>query len=148
MNFDQALDTEIEKLKELNKNKDDYVLGIVADNKHIVIDMNTEDQLFVRGVNSKGVPISDYAPYHPITLQKKREKGQPTDRVTLRDTEAFHGGFTLNRNRNEIQISSRDQKTLDLTKKYGKDIFGLIDENIDEISIYYVQPELLKLIKP
>jgi hypothetical protein len=50
-----------------------------------IIDANAEEQLFEQGINRLGVDIMDYRPYTPLTIAIKEEKGQPTNRVTLRD---------------------------------------------------------------
>lgn len=55
--------------------------------------MNAEEQLFEQGINRLGVDIMDYAPYSPLTIAIKEEKGQPTNRVTLRDTGDFEASF-------------------------------------------------------
>ena len=63
-----------------------YIQQIIWDNDAYIVDMNAEEQLFEQGINRLGVDIMDYAPYSPLTIAIKEEKGQPTNRVTLRDT--------------------------------------------------------------
>ena len=61
------------------------IQSIILENEYVITDMNSEDQLYEQGVNRLGVNIMDYAPYSPLTIEIKKEKGQPYNRVTLRD---------------------------------------------------------------
>ena len=72
-----------------------YIQQIIWDNDAYIIDMNAEEQLFEQGINRLGVEISDYAPYSPVTIAIKEAKGQPTNRVTLRDEGDFESSFFL-----------------------------------------------------
>lgn len=70
-----------------------YIQQIIWDNDAYIVDMNAEEQLVEQGINRLGVDIMDYAPYSPLTIAIKEEKGQPTNRVTLRDTGDFEASF-------------------------------------------------------
>ena len=63
---------------------------IVRDKEDVIVSAIADDQLYRRGINGRGEKIMDYMPYAPKTIQNKKRKGQPTTRVTLRDTGAFH----------------------------------------------------------
>ena len=87
-------------LKRVVKFNDELTSGrlvqkIIWDNEAYIIDMNAEEQLFEQGVNRLGVSIMDYAPYSPVTIAIKEAKGQPTNRVTLRDEGDFQSSFYL-----------------------------------------------------
>ena len=69
------------------------IQDIIWKNEAYIVDMNAEEQLFEQGINRLGVDISDYAPYSPVTIEIKRLKGQPTNRVTLRDEGDFESSF-------------------------------------------------------
>lgn len=84
---------------------------------------NTEAQLYQRGVDSTGRPVKP--PYTPYTVQLKRQKGQPTDRVTLRDTGDFHDSFEVLWLLEGFLISATDWKSTMLGNMYGEAIFGL-----------------------
>lgn len=79
----------INALRDFRQRKDFYVLECVRENEAVVIDANAEEQLFERGENRLGVSIADYQPYSPVTVEEKRLRGQPYNRVTLRDTGRF-----------------------------------------------------------
>ena len=90
-----------------------------------VLDMERE-RLF-SGSNADGSAIKPA--YTPVTVLIKKKKGQPADRVTLFDTGAFHGAFTMERKGDTVLFSSSDSKTEKLVDKYGEGIFGLNEEN-------------------
>lgn len=123
-----------------------YVRSIVEDNDAWIVDMNAEGQLYEEGRNSLGVDIMDYMPYTPYTIEIKRMKGQPTDRVTLRDTGDFESSFYITTNATEFEICASDAKTAKLIKKYGREILGLTDENIERLIEDYIRPGLLDKI--
>jgi hypothetical protein len=145
--FIKALDEKIEKMKYLNDHVEEMVVEVLVDNQHIIIDMNAEEQLFIRGVDSDNVPLMKEHPYSPYTVQIKKQKGQPTNRVTTRDSGDFHDSFKLKKSKTSVLITATDEKTFDLTMKYGDAIFGLIPENFNEVQIHYVKPEILKRLR-
>jgi hypothetical protein len=145
--FIKKLDTKIKNLKKLNDGIESIVVEILVDNQHIILDMNTEDQLYIKGVDSDNVPIIKERPYTPFTVRIKKQKGQPTNRVTLRDEGDFHSSFKLKKSKTKVQITADDEKTFDLTMKYGDAIFGLIPENFEEVQIHYVRPEILERLR-
>ncbi|MBO9151927.1 hypothetical protein ACFOTA_06900 [Chitinophaga sp. GCM10012297] len=63
--------------------------------------------------------------YRPATKAIKRKKGQPTDRVTLKDTGFFHASLFLVVGQNDFGVVSTDRKGPWLVDKYGESIFGL-----------------------
>lgn len=124
-----------------------FIKRIVQENEAFIVDMNTEDQLYEKGVNNLGVSIDDFAPYANLTIEIKEVKGQPTDRVTLRDEGDFHSSFFLDIGDTQFEVKASDPKTGKLIKKYGRQILGLTQENIQELIDYYIKPGLEKDIK-
>lgn len=123
------------------------IQDIIYENEAYIIDMNAEVQLYEEGVNSLGVSISDYAPYSPITIQIKQEKGQPVNRVTLRDEGDFESSFYLEVSDKQFEIKAADFKTEKLIRNYGRQILGLTDENIKSLIWSYIYPDLLAITK-
>lgn len=70
--------------------------------------------------------------YSQTTIEIKQQKGQPTDRVTLKDTGDFYKGMTTVYSSVGITLTSSDSKTGKLTKKYGNEIFGLTPDNLSK----------------
>ena len=120
---------------------------IIKEHEAEIIDMNAQEQLFESGENSLGVSIASYAPYSPITIEIKKMKGQPTNRVTLRDEGDFESSFYLVISDNQFEIKASDWKTEELVKKYGSSILGLTKENIASLSWDYIYPELMDTLK-
>ena len=119
------------------------IQNIIWDNESYIVDLNAEEQLFEQGINRLGVEISDYAPYSPITIAIKEAKGQPTNRVTLRDEGDFESSLYLEVGDKQFEIKASDFKTEDLIKKYGRQILGLTDENISILIWKYIFPDLM-----
>lgn len=120
---------------------------IIQENEAAIIDMNAQEQLFESGENSLGVSIASYAPYTPITIEIKKMKGQPTNRVTLRDEGDFESSFYLVISDKQFEIKASDWKTEELVKKYGSNILGLTKENIASLTWDYIYPELMDTLK-
>lgn len=120
-----------------------FIARLIQEFEPEICDMNSENQLYERGVNNLGVEIMDYMPYRPKTIEIKEIKGQPTDRVTLRDEGDFHGSFFLQIYADKFEIRASDEKTEWLMKKYGRQILGLTPDNQAELAGEYIYPELL-----
>lgn len=97
----------------------------------------------LQGIDSRGKQILPlYAPY---TVQKKIAKGQPYNRVTLRDTGDFYESVYVEIFKNSFELEATDVKTKSLKLKYGKSILGLTDENIKQVA-KIIKPTLEKLL--
>lgn len=120
----------------------DIVRKAVEQNKSIAEDLNA-DQMN-SGLNSKNQPITPE--YTEFTKQIKRAKGQPTNRVTLRDEGDFHRSLFLESVSDGFSFSSNDPKAPDLAEKYGDDIFGLNGRSEEELS-EQIKDDLSVLLK-
>lgn len=142
----------INKLKQYSEDlqQGKYIAKVCMDNEDFITDLNANKQLFEEGENALGVKIDSYMPYSQVTIAIKHQKGQPVNRVTLRDTGAFEKSFIIHCDSKQIIIFARDPKTKKLSKKYGAEIFGLTSENKNLLiwsKIYpYLKNELLKLL--
>lgn len=105
------------------------------------------NQLYMRGINGEGVKIMDYQPYKESTIERKKRKGQPTTRVTLRDKGDFHEMIVPTIEGKYLKITSLDEKTNMLVDKYGKDIFTLTNDNLKRILDVHVRPILQKKLR-
>ena len=119
-----------------------YVRRAVQENTDKIVELNVE-QLYEYGINSLGISIDTYAPYSPYTIRVKNEKGQPTDRVTLRDTGDFHKSFEVVVGPVDFYITATDYKTDMLVERYGEKIFGLIPQNKIELAQKYLYPTVM-----
>jgi hypothetical protein len=140
------LDNMIDKLKKFQNNTSEIIKGIITANQSIIVDMNTQDQLFEKGIDNKGTKLDSYHPYRQSTIKIKQMKGQPTNRVTLRDTGEFQSSFYLDIKDDSFEIKASDRKTSELMRNYSPDIFGLTDQNMNEISEHYIKPKMIEIL--
>lgn len=120
--------------------------GCFTLNEKDIIALNTEKQLFTEGKNALGVSIASYEPYSDVTLTIKAQKGQPTDRVTLRDTQAFHNSFFIFADNKAAYFKATDKKAQKLYDRYGQ-IFGLTNESKNIVIWEMLYPMLMAELK-
>lgn len=135
------------RLRAFKDSLPDLLEDIIRDKEDVIVSAIADDQLYRRGINGRGEKIMDYMPYTPRTIQNKKRKGQPTTRVTLRDTGAFHGSMYVVFDSEGFYITASDEKTQDLVEKYGEEIFRLTDKNFTRIIRSHVRKELVKRLK-
>lgn len=107
-----------------------------------VLDMNTGQ--LMEGKTAADQPV--LPPYAPMTIFLKIAKGQSL-RVTLRDEGDFQEGFYMEAGSFPIKIRSKDWKEGKLVEKYGPDIFGLTQQNLEEVRKDIVLPSLIGYIR-
>jgi len=127
---------------ELYKTIDVLAIDAMQDSSDEAESLNRE-QLYEFGIKSTGELLP---PYSPFTVAYKRRKGQIYDHMTLKDTGAFHKSFKIKTDKDSIELFATDNKTEDLMKRYGRDIFGLTEGSKD---IYFskVRPVFFKKIR-
>lgn len=143
------LDDLLARVRYFNEGLDggSFLSGIMERNEDEILALNTEEQLYERGITSRGVRIDSYAPYSPLTIEIKKGLGQPYDRVTLRDTGAFERSFWLDFDHEKVWVEAFDAKTEELMAKYGDDILGFTDENIGKIVRQFVFPDIMEIAR-
>lgn len=100
-------------------------------------------QLKEQGIRPDG---SQLKPYHPLTVQYKREKGQEYRWRTLQDTGAFQSRMSLVIKGNEFTITSSDPKTSEIIAREG-DVFGLTSEHERKTWVEITRPYTIETIK-
>lgn len=104
------------------------------------------EQMYERGIDGLGEPIGEYT---EMTKQIKQSKGQRTDHMTLRDTEAFHSSIKIgNVTANQAEIDSEPIKSdgTNLLLKYGTDILEMTQESNERMSAALVD-EAVDVVK-
>lgn len=144
-----VIDVLLSRVKAFNEGLQEGTImqAIILDNEPYIVDMNAEAQLYEQGINRLGVSIADYQPYSAVTIEIKRAKGQPYDRVTLRDEGDFESSFFVTADNEKFEIKASDSKTEELVTRYSDYILGLTDENRATLAREYVLPDLLKKAK-
>lgn len=135
------------RLRAFKDNLPQLLEEVVRDKEDVIIAAIANDQLYRRGVNGLDVKIMDYEPYAISTIRRKQKKGQPTTRVTLKDTGEFYESMFVVFDDEGFYITSNDDKAKYLVKKYGKAIFRLTDKNLTRILRSHIRKELVKRIK-
>ena len=94
-----------------------------------ILDLNRLDQLFDKGIDSDGVIIGLYTPHTELLSGGKKKAGT---HFTFFDTGVFFSTFKLIPLKAGFRIQADGQKDDDnLFDKYGKNLVGLTQENID-----------------
>ena len=115
----------------------------VQEHSHIIIDKNT-DQLW-EGKNSKDVSLASIGgDYSPKTVEYKKLKGDPYDKVTLHDERDFVEDFFVEPVKSGWQNNSKDPKRDQLVEDWGEDIFGNTQQDEKEINDDYITPEMIE----
>lgn len=130
-------------------------LKVVTGNKSIqyeALRLNRQVQLYEKGVGVDGKSLRSVyargaAVYAPKTEYYKREKGQPINRVTLRDTGKFYNTFS-------VRVISNGEMFIDAdTLKDGKDLqdqFGQViglNEESKSVLREKAKPLILQYVK-
>lgn len=128
------------KVSLLNKDSVFVVVFNTPQVKNMVIEMNTRDQLYQKGVDSKGTPLEAIGgSYSDLTIQIKSEKGQRVDHVTLNDTGDFYRSWVVTVQAGRINITANTIKDVDdLQSRWGGDILGLTEESREKLTNYAV----------
>ncbi len=113
--------------------------------KEIALDIITDEQLFDKGIDGDGNKLP--LPYAPFTIDTKKALGQPTNRITLRDTRSFHDGFFGNISGDDIITGSSDSKSSELHKDWGQSISSMTKANTEKYARENVLPILQDSIK-
>lgn len=135
----------INEIGNVQRKINEIILEVVRDHEMEIIKLNVEDQLYDKGVDGNGNKLNP--PYAESTKVRKRKKGQPTNRVTLKDSGEFYKGFYLWYEEDGFSIQVDDIKTKYLVNRYGKDIAGLDRESMDKMRRMIGEKIIVKIQK-
>lgn len=134
----------IEQIKAFEDSVDQIILDLVKDREAAVIGLNAENQLFQSGQDGEGNELTPS--YAPVTVRRKKKKGHPFDRVTLRDTGNFHKSLTIEYGADWFKLGSNDAKRAYLERKYGEQIYGLTPANIEQLTVM-IRDQFIEIAK-
>ena len=131
----------IDNLELVIRNVPNQVERIIKENKEQVLDLNRENQLYERGIDSQGAKLLEYASF---TIEIKQLLRQPYDRTTLFYSGRFYEGFyyQFDEQNFTLEIFSNDEKSPKLVAKYGREIFGLDEQNKLYLNQSIIKPRL------
>lgn len=135
----------IEKLKKADKAYiTEQILRIVQEESNYVIDLNQSQLL--SGVDSKGNELKEYAVKGYAVFKNKLNPIPGFGIPDLKLTGAFQREMYLQFSSKgfPIEIFSRDEKTGKLVEQYGKDIFGVTKDNLENLRDH-LKPKISEL---
>lgn len=135
-----VIEAKIEAIRQWQKEAEERVIQQAQLFEPEILEMNTDAQLYDKGVDSMGKPVQPK--YTPFTVSLKMLKGQPTGRVTLRDEGDFYESFEILWLRTAFLLTATNWKTQKLVSKYGAAIFGLTTESVGELTDMLREPVL------
>ena len=147
----EALKKRLKRIEKINVNS---VMKKSLSGKSLqmdIISLNTDDQLYEKGIDSIGDQLGDYSPATiegvPGRFKGKIEKGQRYDHITLSDSGDFYRSWRFKNESNEFYfVANAIKEGTDLAQFYGKDILGLTNENIKQTA-EWVRPIFLNILR-
>lgn len=125
-----VIQAKIKVLQKFQGEVDKIVIQQLRPFESEILDLNVQEQLRMRGEDSEGNKLQEYT---ATTKAIKRAKGQITSHVTLEDTGDFHASFFVNFGPRYFAIGALDEKAEKLERKYGKAIYGLNNQGLQEV---------------
>lgn len=135
------------RLRKFKSILDQELKNEILRHEDVIVEMIAQGQLYELGIEGRGREIMSYMPYRPRTIKKKLKKGQPTNRVTLKDTGSFYASLHVEFDDDGFYVTSTQEKAKFLLKKYGKTIFRLTDQNLKTLLDNYIRPSLKEKMK-
>lgn len=142
-----AIERLLNSVNEIENKIPEFLKESLQDNESFAVELNTGKQLYEHGITAYGVQIHYYRPYKPRTVALKKKKGQPYDRVTLKDTGDWYGSIKGKTKSEYFEINGDTPYQEYLLKRYGNSILGLTDENLSVLLTEKIRPEVIQKIK-
>lgn len=138
--FFEKLINKLNKIANLNEG---FIWHLSIDNgiKKEIIRLNTIDQLRDEGIDSLGNTLGDYSEIS-VEVFGKRE-----GHITLEDTGDFYNSFRVFVTFDDLTITANTLKDdTDLTFRFGKDIIGLTEPNLEKVKELILE-SMIKVIR-
>lgn len=136
---DTVLNLFTRTVEDLQKSVNLSIQESVNKNKDVLKTMQTEQQMF-EGQTATEESIKPF-PYAKSTINYKKRLGQPTDRITLKDTGDFYNSIEIEAKTDDFVISTQISYSIFLVEKYA-DILGITDTNLNTFVNNYTLPVL------
>ena len=133
------------KLLELKNSINKSIQNSISTNKAVLIEQQTNGQ-FDKGQDSQGI---QFVPQYAFSTKvAKRRKGQPTDRVTLKDTGKLYNNIEIQAQTTQAIISANVEYFKYLVTHYDKNtILGIQTEAMKDFLKEFTLPEIEKNFK-
>lgn len=94
--------------------------------------LNTQEQLFKKGIDSDGMVLGAYSPF---TVEIKKSKNQRFDHITLHDEGDFYASWRVLVLNNRIDITVDDSSKYDepLLSVWGEKVVGLTEDSMEDL---------------
>ena len=127
-----SFDTKINKWIKALGNADEIFRRAIIENQAEILDLNVA-QLEV-GKDSLGNLLDEYTTDEYAQFKQAIGSKAPFKIADLKLTGDFHSGFVLKyEGATVFNIDSTDEKTEQLKKEWGENIFGLSEESLEQI---------------
>lgn len=152
-------DTEIWKMCQRITQLDEEEIFLEASDQEVLDAMADKNrQQLIQGQNSKGEMLSSIGgEYSDATMEMAAAEGKPKagkDIVNLHDTGEYHNSIQWDVEREGYESSSDPVKvdplsgaTTNLLERYGPDVEGVSEENMDDIIEKKLQPKYVAAIE-
>ena len=117
--------------EELNK--------VIKESEAEIVDANTE--MLYSGIDAKGKSLGEYA---HSTVEYKKKKGAPYDRITLKDEGDYYSGKQLVKSGESFTVKSTNYKNDKLENDFGIDINSLDEKRMANITDDKLTPGITK----
>lgn len=145
--FNGSIKNLVNRLKKFDAIVEQELKDEILRNEDIIVKMITESQLYNLGIEGRGIEIASYAPYKQSTIKRKQKKGQPYNRVTLKDKGEFYKSLKVVFDDNGFFVTSTDEIAGILLKKYGNTILRLSNDNLNILLREHIRPSLEQKLK-
>ncbi len=137
--FDKARDA----VEQMKNSVNPLIQETMEQYKSVILDYQVEKQLYDKGEDSKGSIIRPA--YSPLTVKIKFKKGQPTDRVTWKDTGTLYKTMRIIPKADSVEILLSVPYAKELLEKYkDNEVLGIQEELLKEFVQKYILPNLKK----
>lgn len=130
------------RINEIKNSINPWIEKAFKDYGYVIKEYQTIEQLYKKGQDSKGSLIRPA--YTPYTIKIKKSKGQPTDRVTWKDTGRLYDSIKVIASKESVEITTSVEYAAKLFKKYGDNVLGIQEELLRKFMNDYLLPELKK----
>ena len=140
-----VVETFIKRLDQMKASINVSIKASIDSNKKVLIEQQTEKQMN-KGKDANSISL--VPSYADSTKRVKRGKGQPIDRVTLKDTGRLYKGINIKANTKQLVISTEVEYFGYLVNLYrNNQILGIQEAPLRKFVEEYTFPEIKKNFK-